>query len=60
MPAPSQVVYALIKNRALGKILSNAYKFIEGEGCVTVTVKDAPGCLPPQGCEDVSAAATRN
>lgn len=41
--------------RALGKILSNAYKFIEGnEGCVEIYVDDVPDLLPPEGCEDVS------
>jgi signal transduction histidine kinase len=41
--------------RAMSKILSNAYKFIEGEGCVEIYVDDVPDLLPPQGCEDVSS-----
>ena len=43
--------------RALSKILSNAYKFIEGEGCVQITVDDVEDLLPPVGCEDVSEVA---
>jgi signal transduction histidine kinase len=39
--------------RALSKILSNAYKFIEGHGCVEIYVDDVPSLLPPEGCEDV-------
>jgi hypothetical protein len=42
--------------RALSKILSNAYKFIEGEGCVQIFVDDVEDLLPPVGCEDVSDA----
>lgn len=38
--------------RALGKILSNAYKFIEGEGYVKIAVSDIPS---PDGCQNVSA-----
>ena len=41
--------------RALSKILSNAYKFIEWQGCVEIYVNDVPGLLPPEGCEYVSA-----
>lgn len=40
--------------RAMAKILSNAYKFIEGEGCVEIYVDDVPDLLPPEGCEDAS------
>ncbi|KAK4685195.1 hypothetical protein P7C73_g4960, partial [Tremellales sp. Uapishka_1] len=40
--------------KALAKILANAYKFIEGEGCVEIYVDDVPSLLPPEGYEDIS------
>lgn len=40
--------------RALAKVLSNAYKFIEHDGCVEIYVDDVPGTLPPEGCQDLS------
>ena len=39
--------------RALGKILSNAYKFIEGDGCVEIYV-DAVEEECPTGCEELA------
>ena len=39
--------------RALGKIFSNAYKFIDGEGCVEIVVEDAENDTAPEGFEDV-------
>ena len=39
--------------RAMSKILSNAYKFIDSEGCVQIYVDDVSDLLPPEGCEDV-------
>jgi len=40
--------------RALSKIMSNAYKFVDSEGCVEIFVDDVPSLLPPEGCEDAS------
>ncbi|WWD18560.1 hypothetical protein CI109_103013 [Kwoniella shandongensis] len=39
---------------ALSKILANAYKFLDDEGCVEITVDDVPDLLPPEGCEDIA------
>ncbi|ORY25636.1 hypothetical protein BCR39DRAFT_600069 [Naematelia encephala] len=42
--------------KALSKILSNAYKFIDGqEGCVSIYVDDVLGLMPPEGYEDLSS-----
>ncbi|WVQ96444.1 hypothetical protein IAU59_003549 [Kwoniella sp. CBS 9459] len=40
--------------RALAKVLANAYKFIDKDGCVEIYVDDVPDLLPPEGCEDIS------
>ncbi|WWC62667.1 uncharacterized protein I303_105264 [Kwoniella dejecticola CBS 10117] len=40
--------------RALTKVLSNAYKFIETDGCVEIYVDDVIDLLPPEGCEDIA------
>ncbi|WOO77936.1 Response regulator mcs4 [Vanrija pseudolonga] len=40
--------------KALSKILSNAYRYIESEGCVQIYVDDVKGFLPPEGCEDLA------
>lgn len=40
--------------KALSKILSNAYKFIESQGCVEIYVDDVAHRRPPEGCEDLS------
>lgn len=40
--------------KALSKILSNAYKFIEGQGCVEIYVDDVAYRRPPEGCEDLA------
>jgi signal transduction histidine kinase len=40
--------------KALSKILSNAYKFIESQGCVEIYVDDVAYRRPPEGCEDLS------
>ncbi|WVQ65701.1 uncharacterized protein L199_003879 [Kwoniella botswanensis] len=40
--------------RALAKILANAYKFIETDGCVEIYVDDVVDLLPPEGCEDIA------
>ncbi|OCF37230.1 hypothetical protein I316_01137 [Kwoniella heveanensis BCC8398] len=40
--------------RALSKVLANAYKFIDDNGCVEIYVDDVPDLLPPEGCEDIS------
>ncbi|WWD04951.1 hypothetical protein V865_003022 [Kwoniella europaea PYCC6329] len=40
--------------RALAKILANAYKFIEIDGCVEIYVDDVVDLLPPEGCEDIA------
>ncbi|WWC70842.1 uncharacterized protein I206_104794 [Kwoniella pini CBS 10737] len=40
--------------RALTKILANAYKFINNEGCVEIYVDDVVDLLPPEGCEDIA------
>ncbi|KAK8858668.1 hypothetical protein IAR55_002897 [Kwoniella newhampshirensis] len=39
---------------ALSKILANAYKFLDDEGCVEIIVDDIPDLLPPEGCEDIA------
>jgi CheY-like chemotaxis protein len=39
---------------ALAKILSNAYKFIDSQGCVEIYVDDVAYRRPPEGCEDLS------
>jgi len=40
--------------KALSKILSNAYKFIDSQGCVEIYVDDVAYRRPPEGCEDLS------
>ena len=40
--------------KALSKILSNAYKFIESQGCVEIYVDDVAYRRPPEGCEDLA------
>ncbi|KAL1408538.1 hypothetical protein Q8F55_005350 [Vanrija albida] len=40
--------------KALSKVLSNAYRYIESEGCVEIYVDDVKGFLPPEGCEDLA------
>ncbi|CAK9784213.1 hypothetical protein CC85DRAFT_281759 [Cutaneotrichosporon oleaginosum] len=40
--------------RALGRLISNAYRYIDGPGCVEIYVDDIEGYLPPEGCEDLS------
>ncbi|KAL7423038.1 hypothetical protein Q5752_002337 [Cryptotrichosporon argae] len=40
--------------KALAKVLSNAYKYIEGDGCVEIYVDDVPSTLPPEGYEDLA------
>jgi signal transduction histidine kinase len=40
--------------KAISKILSNAYKFIESQGCVEIYVDDVVYRRPPEGCEDLS------
>ncbi|OCF54830.1 hypothetical protein L486_07485 [Kwoniella mangroviensis CBS 10435] len=40
--------------RALAKILANAYKFIETDGCVEIYVDDVVDLLPPEGCEGIA------
>lgn len=41
---------------ALLKILSNAYKFINGDGYVQITVDDIPSLLPPAGYDDMATS----
>lgn len=41
--------------RALGRLISNAYRYIDGPGCVEIYVDDIEGYLPPEGCEDLSS-----
>jgi len=50
----SEICNLELTGSALAKILSNAYKFIDSEGCVEIYVDDVPCLLPPEGCEDVS------
>lgn len=40
--------------RALGRLISNAYRYIDGPGCVEIYVDDIEGHLPPEGCVDLS------
>ena len=40
--------------KCIAKILSNAYKFIESQGCVEIYVDDVAFRRPPEGCEDLS------
>ena len=42
--------------RALGKLLANAYKFIEGAGCVEIYVDYVASSQAPEGCEEVSVS----
>ncbi|RXK36776.1 hypothetical protein M231_05937 [Tremella mesenterica] len=41
--------------RALSKLLTNAYKFIEGAGCVEIYVDYVNNCETPEGYEELSA-----
>ncbi|BEI96246.1 hypothetical protein CcaverHIS631_0111950 [Cutaneotrichosporon cavernicola] len=40
--------------RALGRLIANAYRYVDGPGCVEIYVDDVEGYLPPEGCEDLS------
>ncbi|WVR06437.1 hypothetical protein IAU60_003468 [Kwoniella sp. DSM 27419] len=40
--------------RALSKVIANAYKFIDHDGCVEIYVDDVPDLLPPEGCENIA------
>ncbi|GMK57489.1 hypothetical protein CspeluHIS016_0403230 [Cutaneotrichosporon spelunceum] len=40
--------------RALGRLIANAYRYIDGPGCVEIYVDDIEGYLPPEGYEDLS------
>lgn len=40
--------------RALGRLINNAYRFIDGPGCVEIYVDDVKSMLPPEGYEDLS------
>ncbi|WWC88463.1 uncharacterized protein L201_003374 [Kwoniella dendrophila CBS 6074] len=40
--------------KALQKILSNAFKFIDDYGCVEIYLDDVVDLLPPEGCEDLA------
>lgn len=40
--------------RALGRLINNAYRFIDGPGCVEIYVDDVKDMLPPEGYEDLS------
>jgi len=37
--------------RALARVIHNAYRYIDVQGCVEITVDDVKSALPPEGCE---------
>lgn len=40
--------------RALARVIHNAYRFIDGPGCVEIYVDDVKSMLPPEGCEELA------
>lgn len=41
--------------RALSRVIHNAYRYIESQGCVEIYIDDVKCMLPPEGCEDLGA-----